>query len=163
MKHAFTKEQIKEIAEQLDCGFRAFYHKETSELLFVPDLLRYPEVDTEEWQDDFDKLEEGISDYIEVRPMESSDSFRVMADFAEQVDNKKLQQQLIRALEHRKPFSHFKFVIDDSGKYRQQWFDFKNEQYLEWVQRQIDRENLYEEGKEYHDDEYDENENEHEN
>lgn len=33
----FTKEQLKEISEQLDSGFRAFYHKQTGDLIFVPD------------------------------------------------------------------------------------------------------------------------------
>jgi hypothetical protein len=37
-----------------------------------------------------------------------------------------------------KPFRHFKRIIDDSGKYRQQWFDYKNLRYVQWVKKQID-------------------------
>lgn len=33
----------------------------------------------------------------------------------------------------RRPFREFKFVIDNSGIYREQWFDFKNAQLKQWV------------------------------
>ncbi len=57
-----------------------------------------------------------------------------MADFAEQLDDSnKLKTKLINALNKRKPFREFKFVIDNSGEYRQKWFDFKNEQLQQWV------------------------------
>lgn len=38
---AFTPEQIKEIAEQLDCGLQVYYHKRTGELLFILDHDEY--------------------------------------------------------------------------------------------------------------------------
>jgi len=40
---------------------------------------------------------------------------------------------LINALNRKKPFREFKFEIDNSNMYRQQWFDFKNAQLKEWV------------------------------
>ena len=46
----FTKEQIKEITDQLDTGFRAFYHKVSGELIFVPDTDKYYGMETEAWQ-----------------------------------------------------------------------------------------------------------------
>jgi hypothetical protein len=54
------------------------------------------------------------------------------------VDNNKLQNDLINALQRKKPFSHFRFVIDNSGDYRQKWFEYKNEQYLLYVKEQFD-------------------------
>ena len=41
--------------------------------------------------------------------------------------------KLIKALNQKKPFIKFKFTIDNSGVYRQQWFDFKNTQLKQWV------------------------------
>jgi len=40
--------------------------------------------------------------------MSSRDSFNLMADFAESIDNKKLQDRLINALNKSKPFKNFK-------------------------------------------------------
>jgi len=133
----FTKKQIKEISEQLDCGFRAFYHKQTGDLIFVPDTNRYINMDTDAWQDELDKLDENFLDYREIDAMEASDSFRVMADFAEQLPYSKLRDKLLNALNKTKPFREFKFVIDNSGEERQSWFDFKNKRYIEWTEEQL--------------------------
>jgi Uncharacterised protein family (UPF0158) len=133
----FTKEQIKEIAGELDNGFRAFYHKQNGELIFVPNTEKHYDMDTEAWQEELDKLEENFLDYKEVKPMESSDSFTTMVNFAEQVNDTKLQEKLFNALNRKHPFREFKFVIDNSGEYRNAWFDFKNKSYIEWVENQI--------------------------
>ena len=133
----FTKEQLKEISEQLDCGFRAFYHKQTGDLIFVPDTTQFYDMDTEAWQDEFDKLEKSFSEYHEIDGMEASESFRVMADFTEQLTDIKLRNKLLDALNRKKPFREFKFVIDSAGQERQNWFDFKNKRYIDWTEEQI--------------------------
>ena len=62
-----------------------------------------------------------------------------MVEFAEQLsDNDKLKNQLINALNRKKPFREFKDIIDNAGKYRQQWFDFKQAQLLQWVRDKFD-------------------------
>ncbi|MEO8414575.1 MAG: UPF0158 family protein [Ginsengibacter sp.] len=141
----FTKEQIKEISEQLDCGFQAFYHKQTGELIFVPDTDRHSGMDTDAWQDDLDKLDVNFFDYHKIEAMEASDSFRVMADFTEQLTDSKLQDKLVNALNKNRPFREFKFVIDNSGEQRQRWFDFKNERYIEWTEEQLKTQNKIDE------------------
>jgi hypothetical protein len=129
-----TNKQIKDIAEQLDCGFRCFINKTSTELIFVPDENRNFGIDTEAWVDDLEKLENNFSDYYEIEQLESSDSFKIMADFAESLsDSIKLKSKLIYALNNNKPFRKFKFEIDNSGEYRQHWFDFKARKLEEWV------------------------------
>ncbi|MFP5040277.1 UPF0158 family protein [Parasediminibacterium sp. JCM 36343] len=137
----FTKEKIKEISEQLDLGLRAFFHKQTGKLLIVPDTNKDFDIEEEAWQEDLDELDENFLDYCEINPMESRDSFQVMADFAEEVADPKLRAKLVAALEKRKPFREFRFVIDNSGEYRQMWFHFKDKSYIEWVEKQLIREN----------------------
>lgn len=135
---SLTDVQIKEIAEQLDCGFRCFWNKQTNELMFVPDTNRFPESGNEIFDEDIEKLDNNFGDYDEIESMQSSDSFEIMAEFAEQItDNNKLQRQLIFALNNKKPFSRFKNVIDNSGPYREEWFKFKNEKLKEWVMKKI--------------------------
>jgi Uncharacterised protein family (UPF0158) len=138
----FTKEQINEIAEELDCGFRAFYHKENGELIFVPNTDKYPDMDTDAWDDEFNKLDENYLDYREIEEMQSKDSFSVMENFAEKINNLKLQQKLFDALNKKHPFREFNYVIDNSGDYRDTWFNFKKKQYIEWVENQINLLNL---------------------
>ena len=132
----FTKEQIKEISEQLDCGFRAFYHKLSGDLIFVPDTDTLMGMDTDAWQDELDKLDKKSSEYQEIGAMESRESFQMMADFAEKVSDKYLRNKLIEALHSNKPFRAFKFTIDNSPE-RQNWFAFKNNRYIEWTEDQL--------------------------
>jgi hypothetical protein len=135
-----TKEQIKEIAEQLDCGFRSFVHKENGELLFTPDTLRHPDMDLNAWSEENEKLDNNFMDYLEIEPLESRDSFQIMANFAESLtDSNKLKEKLFNALNRRGPFREFNFVIDNSGEYREEWFKFKDQKLRDWVQENIDR------------------------
>jgi uncharacterized protein YdcH (DUF465 family) len=136
----FTKEHIKEIAEQIDCGFRAFYHLQTGDLLFIPDTLKYPEIETKAWREEIKELKKNSNDYAEIEAMDSSDSIELMRDFTELLDDSNpLKKKLTTALTNKKPFREFKFVIDNSGEYRQQWFDFKNLRLQQWVENQIDQ------------------------
>jgi len=57
---------------------------------------------------------------------QSSESIEIMEEFMNQLaDNNKLKDRLINVLNRKKPFREFKFEIDNSGIYRQQWFDIK--------------------------------------
>lgn len=131
-------DNIKEIAEQLGCGFRAFIHKTTGELLFVPDeddLL-----DMDEWEKELKFLETNFTDYHEIQKWTSNQAFEIMTDFAENLtENKQLQSRLFDALNMKKSFREFRFVIDNSDDFRQQWFDFKNKRERDFVEHQLNR------------------------
>jgi wyosine [tRNA(Phe)-imidazoG37] synthetase (radical SAM superfamily) len=133
-----TQEQIKEIAQELDCGNKCFVHKETNELIFIPDTDRNPTMDTEFFEEELEKIDNNFDDYNVIETLESSESFEIMADFTEQLaDNNDLKTKLANALSKKKPFREFKFVIDNSGAYRQEWFDFKNSKLEEFVRNRL--------------------------
>ena len=133
-----TTEAIKEIAEQLDCGFRAFVHKSTGQLLFVPNESEI-QMELDSWDAELKLLEENFTDYYEIEKWKSSEAFEIMAEFTEHSTNKELQSRLSNALNRKKPFREFKLVIDGSGEFRQQWFDFKNKWQYDFVERQLKR------------------------
>ncbi|OQC44519.1 MAG: hypothetical protein BWX59_01860 [Bacteroidetes bacterium ADurb.Bin028] len=132
-------DNIKEIAEQLDCGFRAFIHKTTAKLLFVPDENNLIAIDLEPWKEELEQLENNFTDYYEIDRWTSSEAFEIMSEFADQVSDNNLQSRLFDALRKNKPFRNFKFVIDNSGDFRQQWFDFKNKWQQDFVARQLNK------------------------
>ena len=137
-----TEKQIEEIAEDLDCGMRCYYNLKTGEIKAIPDFDNLLGGDEEPWEDEINELEENWADYFEFKGLGSRDSFRIMADFAEGVANAGIQDRLINALNRPKPFQNFKFQIDNSGEYRQQWFDFNKMRYVLWVKKQIDSQNF---------------------
>ncbi|HNU21723.1 MAG TPA: UPF0158 family protein [Bacteroidales bacterium] len=134
-----TTDIVKEIAEQLDCGFRAFIHKTSRQLLFVPDNNNYPDIDLDSWDEELEQLENNFTDYYEIDKWTSSEAFETMSEFADQLTDKNLQSRLFDALRKNKPFKEFKLVIDNSGDFRQQWFDFKNKWQQDFVARQLNR------------------------
>jgi hypothetical protein len=127
-----TEIQIKEIADYLDSGMRCFYHINTSEIEFIPDFQELGVIweNEEPWKDILNKLDENFDDYFEFEKITSHDSFEIMADFAETVDNLTLKDRLFNALNKPKPFRNFKWEIDNSEEYRQKWFDYKNQRII---------------------------------
>lgn len=132
-----TTEIIKEIAEQLDCGLRGFIHKTSGQLLFVPEENDLTDMDLDPWNDDLKLLKKNSKEYHEIEKWSSSDGLEMMSEFANQVSDNRVQRRLFEALKKNKPFREFKFVIDNSGDFRQQWFDFKNKWQQDFVARQI--------------------------
>lgn len=130
-------DQIKEIADQLDCGNRCYVNKETSAILTTPDFDS-GDSDEELWADILNELDENWDKYVEIERLESHDSFNIMADFAENTDSSELRNSLINALNKKHPFRNFKWVIDNSGSYRQKWFEFKNQRLIDWVKDRLE-------------------------
>jgi hypothetical protein len=133
-----TEKQIEEIADNLDCGMRCFYNLKKGEIKTLLNFDSWMGADEKPWEEEFKEIDENWDDYFEFEGFETHESFRIMADFAERIDDPKLQDQLINALNRPKPFRNFKLQIDNSGEYRQQWFDYKKMRFVQWVKEQID-------------------------
>jgi len=133
-----TEKQVIEIAENLECGMTCFFHLKTGEIKTIINFDNWIGADEEPWEEDINEIEENFADYFEFTGFESHESFQMMADFAESIDDEKLQSKLFNALNRRKPFQNFKWQIDNSGDYRQLWFDYRSKRYIEWVKDQIE-------------------------
>ena len=136
------KKVIHDIAEMLDCGHICFLNTDTLEHFDIPqgileDLDGYD--DDGLFQKDLDKVDEW-KNVLRFEPLHSHESFRIMEQFAHQLDDEKFQDKLTNALERRKPFANFKNLVDDSD-YRQDWFDFKQAKFEEYVFEQFNIEN----------------------
>jgi hypothetical protein len=133
-----TEKQIEEIADNLDSGMRCFYNLKSGEIKTIINFDSWIEADAEPWEEELKEIDENWGDYFEFKGFESHESFQIMADFAENIENYSLQNKLINALNNRKPFKNFKWQIDNSGEFRQQWFAYKKTRYIQWIKEQID-------------------------
>lgn len=130
-----TAEQIIELADNLDSGLRCFVHRQEKKIVTVLDI--------DEHADNFkywNKVLRQVSDpdqYVEIEKMDANESFRLMTNFIETVEDLPQKNRFEEALIKPKPFRNFKFEIDQSGPLRQKWFDFKKQHLIEWVKRQI--------------------------
>jgi len=137
----FSEDQIKDIAGNLEAGMVCHINTKTMNIIYLLDEIDMMDVDMECWQDDVDEVQENYEDYFTIEKLNSTEAYKIMEEFAESITDNTLYDKLTNALNRRKPFQNFKWIIDNSGKYRQQWFDFKTKYYISWVKDRIDANN----------------------
>jgi hypothetical protein len=128
---------IKEIADQLSMDFRAFVHKQTKELLFVPNELVHVDIDEEIWEKELKELDNNFMSYWEIEKWTSREAFEIMEAFTLQITEPTLKNKLIEILNANKPFKHFRYEVDNAGDYREKWFAFRDTQQQEFIKQQL--------------------------
>ena len=117
---------------------KCFVHKQTLELVSFPDELLLDDVDEDAWQEEVLKIKSHEDDYIEIQRMNSTESFKIMEDFANSVKDNWVSSRLREALEGKKPFAHFSHCIHNMPDYHKKaWFSFKQERMAKFIQEQL--------------------------
>ena len=127
---------LNDLAQNLEMGMQTYIHKDTLEIFAIPTpemLLDFEDY----WKEDIKIFKKNKKKLIEIKPIPSHESYKLMEKFVELVDDKRIRGKLLTALGGRKPFAHFKNQVDYSGPYREMWFAFKNEQMMNWVRQQL--------------------------
>jgi len=132
-----SKEQIKDIAEELDMGMSCYVHKTTGDATSIPAHVDEDDDNFEPWEDDFKKVEQNPDQYILIETMHSSDSFKIMRKFLGKVADPKLRDKLMIAISQNKPFRRFRDILDYSGDVLQDWYQFKQEEMERYVERHL--------------------------
>ena len=122
------KQMIKEIAEHNDCGMNAFVNKESYKIIYIPNELNYDLADSEEfYENELKEIDENYHLMLKIEPPSSNESFVIMEKFVDKIHEKNLRTALINALNRRKPFANFKYLIDNSDV-REDWFKHKTDE-----------------------------------
>ena len=126
---------VHSVAESIDCGLVCFINPETLEMEQISKAMLD---DPQEYYlitgVDMNKekfLHHDWKIYITVEPRESRETFQIMERFIDKLNDNKLRNKLINALNNKRPFAHFKNIVESSN-YRNDWFAFKQKQ-LEWL------------------------------
>ncbi len=135
-----TSEQINDIAQELDSGMNVYLNLDTLETTSIVDL-DLVSGDTEYWEEELEKVKTEWSSYIVLKGMKSTESFKIMEDFIDEVDDQALKTRLSNCLARKSPFANFKNEIETSD-YRQQWFDFKQAMIEKYVKRLLKSESI---------------------
>lgn len=131
----FTKEKIKDIAQELQAGMDVYINRKTldTESIMNPDHFF---VEPDFWEKEIERIENEWEDYVVISQMSSHEAYEVMEEFAYQVDDEKLREELIKILNRKSPFANFKAEIDESD-YREKWFGFRDKKYKEYVREEL--------------------------
>ena len=132
-----TKKDIEEIAELPDTGMVCFFHIPAGATEYYADPDDNMEIDDDAWQETAEKVEADWENYMKFRRMDSRRGYQVMEDFAYAMEDHKFRDQRLDQLSRPKPFSRFKWTVDNSD-YRQEWFAFKKQASIDWVNEQLE-------------------------
>ena len=152
-------ELVRQAADSINCGNVCFINPDTLALEDIPQAILderfgYQFTSADDNDDDTDDDNDDNNDddnddlnlehrnwerCIRVDLPESSESFAIMESFVQEVKDKNLKNRLVYALSNRKPFAHFKTLIDNSD-YRKKWFAFKQQKLEEYVWQAIESE-----------------------
>jgi hypothetical protein len=130
---------VNDIAQSLQAGLVCYLNLDMLETEEIPKGYLDDGWEDVEEDETFETKHRQWEHVLIFEPMESHESFRIMENFTEQLNNGKVKNKLIDILNHRKPFAHFNSFIHNS-KFREEWFAYKNAAYEEHV-----RETLYDE------------------
>ncbi len=129
---------VKNIAQELDCGFDCYYNSSTDEIIAIPNFSQFSDEEDfkEAFRESLEKIEKHHSDYIKFKVLESFESFKIMERFVEQLTDQNLKSELESVLVNKQPFQNFKHKVDHSD-FRQNWFDFKQCELEKIVENQL--------------------------
>lgn len=137
MKFVITPEIVHEIYNQLNCGFRCYVHLETGEILSIPDDMQLGFSDIDAWREDINEIKKHSNKYLQIEPMHSSKSFRIMEAFAQQIPDEKVRGRLFTALNRKNPFRNFNIELGNHADLLDHWFKFKAEAYYVYVKNHL--------------------------
>ena len=133
----FSRDFLNQIADSLEAGEKCFIHKQTFEMITYPeDSILELDPGNNEWREEMEKVKNDAN-FIQVEKMNSRESFIVMEDFAESIQDQKIKTSLLTALRSKKPFSRFKRIVESLSEFRELWFAFRREKNITLVKEQL--------------------------
>jgi hypothetical protein len=135
---------VKNTADSIGIGQICYINPATLESVEIPkELLEGSFWGSDEsiWESELDKTSHWAS-MITIEPLQTQESFRIMELFTDKLPDPEFQNKLHIALGEKKPFAHFKNLVDRSP-FRQDWFSFRQEYLERYVAEVFTRNKLF--------------------
>ena len=128
-----TDKEIKECAQAHEIGNDVFINLRTKEIIELPNILNGPMIEFNEYHtDDIEKIESNWHDIIKLESPNSNESFEIMSEFVNNLQESQLKENLANALNRNKPFKQFNNIIHNCEQ-REKWFEYKSKKLKERV------------------------------
>ena len=112
----FTLRHVYDFAQSHDLGSDLFINIRTGEIIELPNPIRRPYAELEEfYNEEIQKVE---ANWAEIRKLEcpdSNESYDFIESFVQQLNESTLRNQLIKALTNKKPFRYFNNIIHNAA------------------------------------------------
>jgi len=137
-----TEEQVNDISEDLQQGFKVYINRETGETRSIYDFGYLSGV-PDPWEEELNRIKKTWPDHMEIRGMEPWEVFEIMEDFVQEIIKKEGNTVLHDALKDKRSFAKFRTLVEGS-EYKKSWFTFRKNRYLKYVQNKLRLEGLIE-------------------
>jgi hypothetical protein len=104
-------------------------------------IRRFEDLDLDD-EEDRAALEKDLERYRSIEPIPSPEGFRWMESFALQQADQQAREDLLSALERRRPFRSFKDALLSYPELRAGWFAFEEERVLEYAREWLSGEGI---------------------
>jgi hypothetical protein len=116
---------IQALTTNLDLGGGAWYlDLENGQIILASDAV-----------DDLPADLEDNPRYRLIETMPSHESFQIMEDFVETLEDEAAAERLVEALRRRKPFRQFKDALFDFPSLQERWFEFRDRAHARYAER----------------------------
>ncbi|UCG27863.1 MAG: hypothetical protein JSV24_00460 [Bacteroidales bacterium] len=135
-----SDDQIKDISDELQAGFKVYINKDTGEIRSIYDFDFLSGV-TDLWEEELSRIKKNWLNYCVIRGMEAWELFEIMEDFIHKVENENLVAEIHNALKNKKSFARFRTLVEGS-EYKKKWYKFRRKRYIKYVREQLKKEGL---------------------
>lgn len=127
---------VNSIAQSMECNMVCYLNMDNAEMDEIPANIQDEALWKELAGEDAVLKYSAWKNVLVFEPLESFESFRIMADFAGQVADPGIRNRMNDILNRKKPFAHFNQFIHNSSL-REDWFAFRNAVYEQHVRQLI--------------------------
>jgi hypothetical protein len=135
MAYQLTKKQVFDISQELQCGMKVYINSDTLEYKSVMDMDDMDDFGF--WDEMLEEIENTWQNYFTIEKMSSREGFQIMENFVNELEDGYFRDNLIKILDRKSPFANFKAEVE-SSKYREHWFAFRDAAYVEYVQEELE-------------------------
>jgi len=136
---------IKEVANETNAFGHCYIDKTTFEIIAFPKdeyereefLSSIIDDIEEEEKEKYKDIEQNPQNYYLIERLSSSDGYKLMENFTNQVSDDKLREQLEQALHGKSPFATFKHIVKQERP--KEWYAFEEMQLMNYVESEINR------------------------
>ncbi|WP_373522083.1 UPF0158 family protein, partial [Aquiflexum sp.] len=89
------------------------------------------------WDEVLEEIENNWKSFFTIEKMSSREGFQIMEDFVDELKDSYFKDNLIKILDRKSPFANFKSEVE-SSEVREQWFAFRDAAYVEYVQEELE-------------------------
>jgi hypothetical protein len=132
-------EKIRDMADELDAGNKAWFHRPTQTFLSHPDPAHHSYDNELDYlvEETMDEVMLDFDNYVEIPAPDSTESYRIMEGFADMQVSERIRHRLFDALGGKKPFKFFRNAVEEADLI-DDWYEYRDARMQDYVMGKLE-------------------------